>query len=371
MPASSRAFSEHCFEPSDLPSAPPPLARSSPLASDWAQGRPLQFRPLAQLAAGAQLTELCAGGYRLASTGLESLNDGAESLPSFSKGRTLLMALLVTPFPWWPLALGSTLSSRRRHRWSSSRLARRSRLASPGSWNHRDESRHGLCGHPLALPASRPRGHSPRGTHRHGLFRPAAQLCRAGPPVSSPRPPGQEALQARHGGSSLHALHRTRHSGTDGRPCQCFCRSAHSPRPQRQDPDCRSPHCRWRTASPCCLRFQRFSSGFPGDAGGLGQRLPGGLGRALSLLDKGVCRLAEGLGEVGRLGFWPYAQAAVWACLAHLFVFLGIVLACQAMGIEPYLPGILLSYCAATAAVVALIAFPGSQLGWDLSSLPF
>ena len=106
-------------------------------------------------------------------------------------------------------------------------------------------------------------------------------------------------------------------------------------------------------------------------AGGLGQRLPGGLGRALSLLDKGVCRLAEGLGEVGRLGFWPDAQAAVWACLAHLFVFLGIVLACQAMGIEPYLPGILLSYCAATAAVVALIAFPGSQLGWDLLLVAF
>ncbi|MEC7241271.1 MAG: lysylphosphatidylglycerol synthase domain-containing protein [Myxococcota bacterium] len=106
-------------------------------------------------------------------------------------------------------------------------------------------------------------------------------------------------------------------------------------------------------------------------AGALGRRLPGRLGRASSLLHLGVCRLAEGLGEVGRLGFWPYAQAAMWACLAHLFVFLGIVLACQAMGISPYLPGILLSYCAATAAVVALIAFPGSQLGWDLLLVAF
>ena len=108
-----------------------------------------------------------------------------------------------------------------------------------------------------------------------------------------------------------------------------------------------------------------------GTAGAIGRRVPGRLGAAFALLDTGVARLAEGLGEVGRLGFWPYAQAAVWACLAHLFVFLGIVLSCQAMGISPYLPGILLSYCAATAAVVALIAFPGSQLGWDLILVAF
>ena len=67
------AFSEHCFRTLGIS---PRLLLPSPvrarLASDWAQGRPLQFRShWRRLAAGAQLTELCAGGYRLASTGLE------------------------------------------------------------------------------------------------------------------------------------------------------------------------------------------------------------------------------------------------------------------------------------------------------------
>jgi hypothetical protein len=106
-------------------------------------------------------------------------------------------------------------------------------------------------------------------------------------------------------------------------------------------------------------------------AGALSKRLSGRLGQALAAVDKGVHRLAEGLGEVGRLGFWPYMQATFWAILAHLFVFLGILLSCKAMGISPYWPGILLSYCAATAAVIALIAFPGSQLGWDLLLVAF
>ena len=43
----------------------------------------------------------------------------------------------------------------------------------------------------------------------------------------------------------------------------------------------------------------------------------------------------------------------------------------MAMGLDPYLPGVLFTYCAATAAVVALIAFPGSQVGWDALFLTF
>ena len=105
--------------------------------------------------------------------------------------------------------------------------------------------------------------------------------------------------------------------------------------------------------------------------GALSNRIKGRLGRGLSALNEGVCRLAEGLGEGGRLGLRPYFWATLWAILAHLFVFLGILLSCKAMGISPYWPGILLSYCAATAAVIALIAFPGSQLGWDLLLVAF
>ena len=106
-------------------------------------------------------------------------------------------------------------------------------------------------------------------------------------------------------------------------------------------------------------------------AGALGRRLPGRAGAAFEALNGAVSSLARGLGQVGRLGWLAYAQAAGWALLAHLFVFFGIVLSCQAMGIDPYLPGILLSYCAATAAVIALIAFPGSQIGWDLLLVAF
>lgn len=120
-------------------------------------------------------------------------------------------------------------------------------------------------------------------------------------------------------------------------------------------------------------------SAFPGlliwlsqhTAGVFGRRFPGRLGRAFSALNDAVCGVAKGLGEVSRLGFSAYAQATAWAILAHLFVFLGIALSCKAMGINPYLPGILLSYCAATAAVIALIAFPGSQIGWDLLLVGF
>jgi hypothetical protein len=120
-------------------------------------------------------------------------------------------------------------------------------------------------------------------------------------------------------------------------------------------------------------------SAFPGlliwlsehTAGVFGRRLPGKIGRAFSALNDAVCGVAKGLGEVSRLGLGAYIQAAFWAILAHLFVFVGISLACHAMGISPYLPGILLSYCAATAAVIALIAFPGSQIGWDLLLVGF
>jgi hypothetical protein len=120
-------------------------------------------------------------------------------------------------------------------------------------------------------------------------------------------------------------------------------------------------------------------SAFPGllawlsehTVGALARRIKGGIGKSLSALNSAVCGVAKGLGQVSRLGIGAYVQATGWAILAHLFVFLGIVLACKAMGISPYLPGILLSYCAATASVVALIAFPGSQIGWDLLLVAF
>jgi hypothetical protein len=105
--------------------------------------------------------------------------------------------------------------------------------------------------------------------------------------------------------------------------------------------------------------------------GAFARRIKGRIAKSLLALNSAVCGVAKGLGQVSRLGPGAYVQATCWAILAHLFVFIGIVLACKAMGISPYLPGILLSYCAATASVVALIAFPGSQIGWDLLLVAF
>jgi len=103
--------------------------------------------------------------------------------------------------------------------------------------------------------------------------------------------------------------------------------------------------------------------------GALGPRLPGA--RLWAKAHEILLALADALGATGRLGFRRYLQAAGWALAAHFSVTLGIYMSCLAMGMSPYLPGILFTYCAATAAVVALIAFPGSQVGWDALFLTF
>ncbi len=84
-----------------------------------------------------------------------------------------------------------------------------------------------------------------------------------------------------------------------------------------------------------------------------------------------VVALADALGSTGRVGWVRYTKAAFFALGAHASVTVGIYISCLAMGMHPYPPGILFTYCAATAAVVALIAFPGSQLGWDALFLTF
>lgn len=105
--------------------------------------------------------------------------------------------------------------------------------------------------------------------------------------------------------------------------------------------------------------------------GALGRLLPGTLGRTLQKGDDLTGQLATALGTVGRLGPGRYLRAAGWALAAHVAVTLGIWISCRAMGLDPHPAGILFTYCAATAAVVALIAFPGSQLGWDALFLTF
>ena len=91
----------------------------------------------------------------------------------------------------------------------------------------------------------------------------------------------------------------------------------------------------------------------------------------LSRIDKAFQEVASGLQVVGSLGYRAYLKAAFFALLAHLCVAAGILIGAHALGLNPYPPGILFTYCAATAAVVALIAFPGSQVGWDALLLAF
>ncbi|MEE2751435.1 MAG: lysylphosphatidylglycerol synthase transmembrane domain-containing protein [Myxococcota bacterium] len=99
--------------------------------------------------------------------------------------------------------------------------------------------------------------------------------------------------------------------------------------------------------------------------GAIATRLPQKLGKVAQRTHETVMDLADALAQTGRLGIKRYLAAAFWALAAHASVTVGIWLSCQAMGFNPYLPGVLFTYCAATAAVVALIAFPGSQVGWD------
>ncbi len=99
--------------------------------------------------------------------------------------------------------------------------------------------------------------------------------------------------------------------------------------------------------------------------GRLGHGLPGLLGRAFTRLDELVARFALAMAQVGKLGVKPYLMAVFWSMVAHLNVGASIVLGAHALGLEPSIAGVVFTYCAATAAVVALFALPGGQLGFD------
>jgi len=98
---------------------------------------------------------------------------------------------------------------------------------------------------------------------------------------------------------------------------------------------------------------------------------PGRLGRGFAKIDEVVGNLADSLAQVGRVGWTRWAEAVVWSLGAHFSVTTGILLGAWGIGTDPSIPGVLFTYCAATAAVVVLIAFPGGQIGWDALFLGF
>jgi len=99
-------------------------------------------------------------------------------------------------------------------------------------------------------------------------------------------------------------------------------------------------------------------------AGRLG-RLPGVAGRGFAKLDDAVRSTASALGEVGRQSPTRWAWALLWSLCSHFSVTAGIWLGSVALGMDAHLAGILFTYCAATAGIVALYALPAAMAGWD------
>ncbi len=94
-------------------------------------------------------------------------------------------------------------------------------------------------------------------------------------------------------------------------------------------------------------------------------RLPGAAGRGFGKLDEAVRSTASALGEVGRQPPSRWAWALTWSFCSHFSVTTGIWLGSLALGMDAHLPGILFTYCAATAGIVALYALPAAMAGWD------
>ena len=79
-----------------------------------------------------------------------------------------------------------------------------------------------------------------------------------------------------------------------------------------------------------------------------------------------VQELAESVSAVRDRGVRPLSMAAFWALCGHASVVAGIWVAAASLGAQPSLQGLIFTYGTATSLAMALFAFPGSQLGWDL-----
>lgn len=99
--------------------------------------------------------------------------------------------------------------------------------------------------------------------------------------------------------------------------------------------------------------------------GRLADATSGRVSRWSRRLDDMVAHVASALGDVGALGWRRYGEATMWAVVGHITVASGIALGATAMGLSPNPAGVMFTYCAATAGVVALFALPGAQVGWD------
>ena len=99
-------------------------------------------------------------------------------------------------------------------------------------------------------------------------------------------------------------------------------------------------------------------------AGRLARR-GGRAGRWAGQLHAGSGTLVGALERIGRLPARSWALAAAWALCGHGCVATGIWLGAISIGAAPAWGGVLFTYLASAAAVIALFALPGAQLGWD------
>ena len=89
------------------------------------------------------------------------------------------------------------------------------------------------------------------------------------------------------------------------------------------------------------------------------------VGGLFAKIHDAVCRVAASLGKVGQIGVRRYSKAVFWSLSGHTAVATGIWVGAVGMGMDPSPFGVVFTYCAATAGVIALFALPGGQLGWD------
>lgn len=112
------------------------------------------------------------------------------------------------------------------------------------------------------------------------------------------------------------------------------------------------------------LRPRRLYRLSAATAGRLARR-SGRPGRWAGQLHAGVGSLVGALERIGHLPARAWALAAAWALCGHACVATGIWLGAISIGASPAWGGVLFTYLASAAAVIALFALPGAQLGWD------
>ena len=94
-------------------------------------------------------------------------------------------------------------------------------------------------------------------------------------------------------------------------------------------------------------------------------RGPGRLGQWMSSAHDAAQAMARDLSAVAALPWTRWMQACGWSLAGHLCVIAGIGLGAWGMGVSFSVWGLVFTYSAATAGIVALFLIPGGQLGWD------